>query len=329
VQPLIPLAWHPNAISLVNHALNWLLIGMALTAPHMESATWRIGTMALCCVVNFACMMLDCLDGMHARATQQCSKLGEVLDHGLDAIHVPLVSAGISYALRLDPWAVAVCNTLNALLYSAQLIVYHYTHLFDQTGGVEGQLSTSALYLVAAFLSQYPAQQLHVFWARQAISLISIGIFVGLIAPFVVRFGGYMWRKWLLLVALQIGYAVVYLSGGMSTIGFIMLGAAVSFRTSGSYVINSVLKTHYKGYDTSIVAWLAVLAWGHWCMEPLALSSFYSQLLSSSGGVFGVLLKDPLLGVSVQDVLPFMGAAHIILLNFRFFQTNYLKISNA
>ncbi len=44
-------------------------------------------------------MIGDSLDGMHARRTDQCSKLGEMMDHWLDAIIVPLTTLGITVAL--------------------------------------------------------------------------------------------------------------------------------------------------------------------------------------------------------------------------------------
>jgi phosphatidylglycerophosphate synthase len=121
---------------------NWLLIVTAYTAWTYDGH-WRMVACVLCAVLNFCCMVLDCLDGMHARATRQTSKLGELLDHWLDAFHVPLVGAGVVYALGLQPWALAMVHVGNAGLYSAQLIHYYHTRTFIATSGVEAQISTS------------------------------------------------------------------------------------------------------------------------------------------------------------------------------------------
>ena len=50
----------------------------------------------------FISMVGDCIDGLHARRTNQTSKLGELMDHWLDAIIVPLVTVGITSALQMD-----------------------------------------------------------------------------------------------------------------------------------------------------------------------------------------------------------------------------------
>jgi hypothetical protein len=97
--PLIPRWVHPNHITLTNRTCaalhsalapftrvsalntssfpsadlaNWLLLALTFAAPLTSSpATVYV----VCAVVNFGCMVLDCLDGMHARATKQTSKV--------------------------------------------------------------------------------------------------------------------------------------------------------------------------------------------------------------------------------------------------------------
>ncbi len=130
---------------------NWLLLLLCFTDRDM-SARDRSTILCVCAGVNFICMMLDCFDGMHARATKQTSKLGEVLDHWLDAFHVPLVGAGVCYALNVPDWALASIHVANAALYCSQLVVYHYTRIFHPTAGTEAQITASVLYLVAALL---------------------------------------------------------------------------------------------------------------------------------------------------------------------------------
>ena len=73
---------------------------------------------------------LDNLDGMQARRTNRCSKLGELMDHWLDAIHVPLANVGMAMALQLAPWAVVGVVVSGTMIYQAQVLHYHVKRVF-------------------------------------------------------------------------------------------------------------------------------------------------------------------------------------------------------
>lgn len=81
--------------------------------------------------------------------------MGEFLDHWLDALHVPMIAGGISFALNFTEPARAFILILNCTLYASQLIVYHYLRVFYQTGGVEGQILTSFLYIWCSMEVRY------------------------------------------------------------------------------------------------------------------------------------------------------------------------------
>ncbi len=53
---------------------NWILFGLSVTAQNFDRDT-HVRMLVAAGVVNFLCMMLDCLDGMHARNTNQTSKV--------------------------------------------------------------------------------------------------------------------------------------------------------------------------------------------------------------------------------------------------------------
>jgi len=100
----IPRSISPNQITFVNHLMNWLFMALAISsrctsdprgvgddtasaglagtdasAPADAGYSWgspKVQLLLAAGVVNFICMMLDCLDGMHARASGQCSKVG-------------------------------------------------------------------------------------------------------------------------------------------------------------------------------------------------------------------------------------------------------------
>src|SRR4051812_43898547 len=73
---LIPASVHPNTISVVTHLIVWLTAGIAVVSVRLPP-----GQRALALVAAgfgmLASMIGDSLDGMHARNTDQCSKLGE------------------------------------------------------------------------------------------------------------------------------------------------------------------------------------------------------------------------------------------------------------
>ena len=127
--PYIPASVHPNSITLVTHGINWATAILALASPHLpplQQAMALIGAG----IGMFLSMIGDCLDGLHARRTNQCSKLGELLDHWLDAMVVPLATIGMSAALQMAPWAMVTVNVTVAMIYNAQLVLYHHSGRF-------------------------------------------------------------------------------------------------------------------------------------------------------------------------------------------------------
>lgn len=76
VQPYIPRSITPNQMTLFNHVLNWFLLYLSWLGGDVTLGLQdRQNLLLVCSAVNFVCMMLDCLDGMHARRTGQCSKV--------------------------------------------------------------------------------------------------------------------------------------------------------------------------------------------------------------------------------------------------------------
>ena len=84
----IPLTWAPNAITL------WGLIGNILSTIFLMlycpngfgEAPWWCYT--LCAIFLFVYQSLDAIDGKQARRTGSSSPLGELFDHGCDAMSI-------------------------------------------------------------------------------------------------------------------------------------------------------------------------------------------------------------------------------------------------
>lgn len=88
VRPLARLRVHPNWVSLMNVML------AAAAVPLFASAQWAAGLSAA-----YAMSVLDSVDGKLARLTFRASKLGHVLDHGLDVVHPPFWYSAWAFAL--------------------------------------------------------------------------------------------------------------------------------------------------------------------------------------------------------------------------------------
>jgi len=211
----------------------------------------------LCSVLNFITMMLDCLDGMHARTSNQCSKMGELLDHWFDAMHVPMIAAGIAMAARLDPWFLASTVILNAVLYNSQLIIYNTTHKFINIAGVEAQIGTSALYLVAVVLSVLSVPySSFIAWARLGFGIAAVIVTSQIVWQFRPHFvQPAMWTSAGAFLLMNVLLAISYLSGHMSIIPYTLTAFFCSFRITGTYVLYSIQRRPYSGVDIYVILW--------------------------------------------------------------------------
>jgi phosphatidylglycerophosphate synthase len=103
--PLIPRRLNPNAITHGGHVIN--LIGfVVLLAFGQRSGGWPFFfAMAMVQLYNWC----DNADGAHARATGQCSAMGEFLDHGLDLFNATYIAAMAAMAVGASPvWTFAM-----------------------------------------------------------------------------------------------------------------------------------------------------------------------------------------------------------------------------
>jgi len=66
--------------------------------------------------------LADCIDGLFARHTQQTSRLGELLDHWLDALSVPLIVLAFGLVLPADPRLVFAAALVTSFLHFATFL---------------------------------------------------------------------------------------------------------------------------------------------------------------------------------------------------------------
>ena len=111
--PLIPKSVTPNSITAVNIGIQLLyLVRFVLLGQH--DWLWFGATLLIY-------RILDNVDGMHARATQQCSVFGEFLDHSFDAFYEPVLWFLALEAVGFVSWA----NGVLVFVYPATMLAHY------------------------------------------------------------------------------------------------------------------------------------------------------------------------------------------------------------
>lgn len=283
-QPLlrhIPRSVHPNTISLVTHTICWITALLAVGSVHLPSP-YKSLALAFAGIGMLTSMIGDCLDGMHARNTNQCSKLGEMMDHWLDAIIVPLVVLGSTLALEMGPWTIAAVNVTAVMVYHGQLVLYHHTGKFihpEPASGMEAQFALSFGYVGLAALLYFVDR--HQPWLDVAVAGIAIlGLFIQARCNlfYYVRLGRLI-RYHLLFVAMSAGFGALYLLHAIDLYAFALTLTFVSFRICGTYVLFTIVKRRYDGNDWGVFAWLALMFAAHFLLAPIPLGPFSLQAL--------------------------------------------------
>lgn len=268
--PHIPASLHPNTISVMTHGVVWVTAALAVASVHMS----RLGqAMALICagIGMFISMLGDCIDGLHARRTNQCTKLGEMMDHWLDAIVVPLATVGITCALQLPPWAIVVVNITATMVYNSQLVLYHHTGRFihpETASGVEGQFGLSLGYIAIAGFFYYIDRNQP--WLDMAFAALAVAGFIVQMKCnyfYYTRIGRPIIEH-LYFVVLLSGFGALYLLGAIGLYFFLAALVFTSFRISGTYVLRTIVKERYDGNDLGLFGFIVGTFVVHYAMQP-------------------------------------------------------------
>ncbi|MCA9688660.1 MAG: CDP-alcohol phosphatidyltransferase family protein [Myxococcales bacterium] len=266
---LIPRSVTPNSITLLTPVFAGVSFILAASAPEM-SPTAALLARVFAGVCMFCSMITDHLDGMHARRTRQTSRLGEVLDHALDAIHIPLASAGVAMTLGASPGLVMLIIVTNAMVYNAQLIVYHHTRkfVFPPSGGASTQVLLASAYVsLGVFLYLFPAE---LAWVSIVLTLLAWSIVfvqsrqILFFVPYLRGWSGHLLR----FTAKAAGVATLCMWGALGTTLAATLLVLLSFRITGSYVLFTVVNRPYDGVDRGLIFGLAAIAATH---APVAM----------------------------------------------------------
>lgn len=172
IVPRIPASIAPNTLTIVGQICG-VLSAVATGAAVSGHPFFYLVSAALL----FTYLTFDNIDGAHARRTNQCSPLGEFLDHGLDGIASTAILIVTGLVLTLDQvWLVLLC-TLGAFGFVALFWEQFRTGLlviprFSSTEGV----TVLVLYQIMRFFAGNPE------WLRFSTDHVTVGtVLVGLV----------------------------------------------------------------------------------------------------------------------------------------------------
>ena len=273
----LPRTLNPNWLTLVNHVLCWACLFFAAAAPSMAPVDALIARSAAALLV-FMCMLLDCLDGMHARRTGQTSRVGEVLDHWLDGLNTPLNAAAMALTLQLDPWTSAVVMVSMGMVYIVQLSVWHTTGKFlcPPTSGVDAQCLLSLSFLGAGvyfFVWPLDANRTAGEWVGLVFGWTCVATALEQVFWFACRSSKATLRGLVVNIVI-FANAALYPLGLLSGIEAFVFIAIASFRVAGSYVLYTVLGRKYTGIDVPLILLLPLVSVTYHLAEPVTLGPY-------------------------------------------------------
>lgn len=264
VVKVIPAWISPNMITMVNACVIVLMFALCTISPRLAPLD-RLLALFGAAVAMFSSMILDSVDGMHARRTNQTSKLGEFLDHWLDTVHVPLVSSSIALMLEVPAVILGLTLLSSVTIYHAQLALYHRGGKFvhPPTSGMEAQVIATVLLLTSGVVFYlWPRYTPGVGWFVIGAALSSFYFQARQVKFFYERLewklGGH-----LPFVLQGVALYALHLLGALGRLGFVVAVVALSFRGSGTYVLRTLAKRSYDGHEIATWGFLALAFAAH------------------------------------------------------------------
>jgi len=181
----LPLTLAPNSVTLIG--LLFMFLSYALSVyydPFLkgDGPSWLFLVHAFC---MFMYQTLDALDGKQARRTGNSTPLGELFDHGCDAVTTSLVTLTVYSATGVGTgWALLGAMLLNlTLFYMAQWEEYHRGILeLGYINVTEAQVVVMIMYLMSYFLGSS--------WWLKSITIGPISLAINQI-PFIALVGSF------------------------------------------------------------------------------------------------------------------------------------------
>jgi ethanolaminephosphotransferase len=168
---LFPLSMAPNAITLTGFGfiiVNVLTMlyyspGLDQECPPWVYASWAIGL--------FIYQTLDAIDGSQARRTRQSGPLGELFDHGVDALNTSLEVLLFAAAMRFGQgWRTVLVLFAPLLTFYVQTWEEYHTKTLTLgliSGPVEGIVTLCIVYAFTAFVGGS-------YWQQPALTALGL-----------------------------------------------------------------------------------------------------------------------------------------------------------
>jgi phosphatidylglycerophosphate synthase len=172
---LLPLWIAPNMVTLIGLGFNFLAFYLITTETNGTfEGPIRPWVNVVCGLCLFAYQTLDAMDGKHARATQNSTPLGQLFDHGCDALSCPMMSLTLASCIQLGPTKLIAYSVLAGqvpffLAQWAESKTGALQHsLLGLFGVTETQLVFVSIHVASAFLP-------HTFWTNTVGDLGAVG----------------------------------------------------------------------------------------------------------------------------------------------------------
>lgn len=151
---LVPLWMAPNLITALGLSVNVVsTLVLLYFNPYFDGTyTTPWWAYAGCGVGLFIYQTLDALDGKQARRTNSATPLGELFDHGCDAISTIFVVLAAGASLQAGPWSTLVCLLLGqATFYCAHWRTYVCAKMhFGRVDVTEAQWCMITIHMLSA-----------------------------------------------------------------------------------------------------------------------------------------------------------------------------------
>nr|CCC93992.1 putative ethanolaminephosphotransferase [Trypanosoma congolense IL3000] len=153
---LVPMTIAPNAITITGFLMclsSSLVVMFFYYFQNAEYPSWVWLYAAFCL---FCYQTLDAIDGKQARRTNSVSPVGELFDHGCDAILTPFVQLKVCCALNTSPRVTFVYMVISSCVLFAAIWEQFVTGTLDLgyvNGPTDGILLACGIFIVTSFLS--------------------------------------------------------------------------------------------------------------------------------------------------------------------------------
>jgi phosphatidylglycerophosphate synthase len=258
VVDFIPSWIHPNQITVAGLFCMLVLMGVSLAIPPAFDDENRATLCIVCAMLVLSGMTCDSLDGLHARATRQCSTVGAVLDHWFDSITTAITGAALALALDAPRPVISFGIAGAILVFNLQLIVYNHLREFPRLAGVEAQLLVAGAFFFVAltYVGDFTTYHGPIAWLLAAFEVVWV---ISYSVSFTKKYNLTMWKIFLgstLSLSVQV---LMHVNGDISTAECILLMIVSAMRINGDIVLYSESKVVMNDINWSMLIGSALI----------------------------------------------------------------------